>query len=492
MIVDLAQDASASMIETDVAIIGSGPAGSSLATRLKRDCCVIESGGPALDIKNHWRFWAVKRGEWTNADWPRVRGVGGASLRWTGRCIPLDPYDFEDRPWMADTTWPVSHEEISPWFNCAGDLMGLLGDETAKDFAAPEIEAAIARDERWKPSIWRFAANPERGVFRFGEHLAHAFEANNRSLYYHGHCSQIRANGSRIEALAIVTEDGREIEVRANHFVVAAGCIENARLLLDAQQSNAGLFESVTPWLGRGFNQHLRVDAGEIHVTPQQRQRLQNQINIFQEKGASVIERGFALDPDFARREKIGNASVGLRYAPKERSRVQKAIERLSGGLLRRTPSASDLRVLVEIDTEQTVSMQSHITLSERLDPLGRPRARVHWAISETDCRTAYVATHAFADFLEEQGLGKLEVARGIEPDRIAPDIRRDSHHHMGGTRMSEAPEKGVVDTNLSVHGVENLSVVGASVFTTGGHANPTQTIVALSLRLAEYLNAKT
>lgn len=491
MIVDLAQDASVTVIETDVAIIGSGPAGSSLAAHLNRDCCVIESGGPALDIKNHWRFWAVKRGEWTNADWPRVRGVGGASLRWTGRCIPLDPYDFEDRPWMADAAWPVSYDEIAPWFERAGELMGLPRDKSVKGFPAPDLENAIAGDSRWRESIWRFAANPERGVFRFGEHLAHVFDGEKRSLFYHGHCKRIRANGSRIEALTIVTEDGREIDVRADHFVVAAGCIENARLLLDAQRSNAGLLDDVTPWLGRGFNQHLRVDAGEIHVSPKQRERLQNQINIFQTKGASVIERGFALDPDFARSEKIGNASVGLRYTPKERSRVRKAVDLLIGGLLRRAPSASDLRVLVEIDTEQSVSMDSNITLSERLDPLGRPRARVHWAISETDCRTAYVAAHAFANFVEAQGLGELELAPGIEPDRIAPDIRRDAHHHIGGTRMSETPDKGVVDPDLSVHNVENLSVVGASVFNTGGHANPTHAIVALALRLAEHLNAK-
>jgi choline dehydrogenase-like flavoprotein len=63
-----------------------------------------------------------------------------------------------------------------------------------------------------------------------------------------------------------------------------------------------------------------------------------------------------------------------------------------------------------------------------------------------------------------------------------------DASHHMGTTRMSEDPRSGVVDRNSRVHGVDNLYVAGSSVFPSAGHANPTLTIVALALRLAEHL----
>jgi choline dehydrogenase-like flavoprotein len=60
--------------------------------------------------------------------------------------------------------------------------------------------------------------------------------------------------------------------------------------------------------------------------------------------------------------------------------------------------------------------------------------------------------------------------------------------HHMGTTRMHRDPKQGVVDENSRIHGIENLFVAGPSVFPTGGYANPSLTIVALALRLADHI----
>ena len=64
-------------------------------------------------------------------------------------------------------------------------------------------------------------------------------------------------------------------------------------------------------------------------------------------------------------------------------------------------------------------------------------------------------------------------------------------HHHMGTTRMNASPRFGVVDSDCAVHGVEGLYVAGSSVFPTGGYVNPTLTIVALAIRLADHLRDK-
>ena len=63
--------------------------------------------------------------------------------------------------------------------------------------------------------------------------------------------------------------------------------------------------------------------------------------------------------------------------------------------------------------------------------------------------------------------------------------------HHMGTTRMHESPRMGVTDANCRVHGLQNLYVAGSSLFPCAGHQNPTLTIVALALRLADHLNDK-
>ena len=75
-----------------------------------------------------------------------------------------------------------------------------------------------------------------------------------------------------------------------------------------------------------------------------------------------------------------------------------------------------------------------------------------------------------------------MEVISGLAPDPNA-------HHHVGTTRMHADPGQGVVDAHGRVHGLTNLFVTGSSVFPTGGFANPTLTIVALALRLAEHLD---
>lgn len=328
-------------------------------------------------------------------------------------------------------------------------------------------------------------------MLRFGERMAEAFKSDKRHLFYYAHCEQILADKSGVKALLLVTESGRRVTVRARHFVIAAGCVESSRLLLDTQRSHPDLLGPVRPWLGRGFNQHLRVDAGQLTLNPPWRQALQKQLTIFRRKGAALAERGVALDPDFARREKIGNASLILRFEPKPQRRVRNLMARAKGRALSEPAAFFDPEVFVEIDTEQSVDPESRIELDEQRDPLGRPRARIHWTISEVDCRTAFSAASAFGDFAQSQGLGVMVISPGLTPTQVSSETRRDSNHQLGGTRMSETPETGVVDRNLSVHGVSNLSVVGGSVFATGGHANPTQAIVALALRLAEHLNAQ-
>ncbi|MEM6584697.1 MAG: GMC oxidoreductase [Pseudomonadota bacterium] len=492
MILDLAAEASIETIETDVAIIGSGPAGISLASRLKRDCCVIESGGLALDIRNHWRFHSVNAGDQTNVDSLRVRGVGGASLRWTGRCIALDPYDFEDRPWIAESSWPIDYEDLVPWFESAGDLMELQSADILERFPSKDLENIMASDGRWRPCVWRFADDRAHGMFRFGVRMAPVFKSETRHLFYHAHCAQILADAGKVRGLLLVTESGRQVTVKARHIVIAAGCVESSRLMLDTHRTHPALLGSVEPWLGRGFNQHLRVDAGQVHLSPSWRRPLQKQTTIFRRKGVTLAERGLAIDPDFARRERIGNASLNLRFERQEGPSVSDFWARVRGRVLDEPAAFSNPHVSLEIDTEQTVTKDSRIELADELDPLGRPRASVRWTISETDCRTAYVTAKAFGDFARSHGLGTLDLAPGLRLDNVAFDARRDSNHQLGGTRMSETPATGVVNRDLRVHGVPNLSVIGGSVFSTGGHANPTQAIVALALRLADCLDAET
>jgi choline dehydrogenase-like flavoprotein len=143
----------------------------------------------------------------------------------------------------------------------------------------------------------------------------------------------------------------------------------------------------------------------------------------------------------------------------------------------------------LRVDTEQLPDANSRITLTNEQDSLGLTRVAVDWRVSEVEMRTVRRAAELLGEELERRGVGTLEPA--VDPfDSRVPwgELKGDSFHMMGGTRMARVPEEGVVDPNCRVVDTHNLYIAGASVFPTGGVANPTLTLIALTLRLADHL----
>jgi choline dehydrogenase-like flavoprotein len=138
--------------------------------------------------------------------------------------------------------------------------------------------------------------------------------------------------------------------------------------------------------------------------------------------------------------------------------------------------------------TEQVPNPESRVLLSDEQDALGQPRARLHWQLQPQDTRSIQRSQQVLDRALRRAGVGRVHVA---SLDAIERESVRGGYHHMGTTRMGATPQEGVVDGNCKIHGVENTYVAGSSVFTTAGCANPTLTIAALSLRLADHLKKK-
>ncbi len=138
---------------------------------------------------------------------------------------------------------------------------------------------------------------------------------------------------------------------------------------------------------------------------------------------------------------------------------------------------------------EQAPNPDSRVTLGQATDALGLPRLRLDWRLSELDKRSLQEVHRTIAQEFGRQGLGRLRIEEWLSADLTSwsPEMI-GGNHHMGTTRMSDDPGAGVVDRNCRVHGMANLFVAGSSVFATAGSANPTLTIVALALRLADHL----
>jgi choline dehydrogenase-like flavoprotein len=141
----------------------------------------------------------------------------------------------------------------------------------------------------------------------------------------------------------------------------------------------------------------------------------------------------------------------------------------------------------LDFHAEQEPSPSSRVTLAGERDALGLQRLLVDWRYTPADIATVREAVSAFAQDIEHSGIGTFE----YDPASIELEMSRYGAyggHHLGTARMGSDPHTSVVDRNCRIHGLRNLYIAGGAVFPTSSQANPTLTIVALSVRLAGLL----
>jgi hypothetical protein len=144
---------------------------------------------------------------------------------------------------------------------------------------------------------------------------------------------------------------------------------------------------------------------------------------------------------------------------------------------------------------EQAPNRNSRVLLTEDTDRFGLRRAALDWRASDVDRRTIKIMMTAFSRYLALDEYGNVKFEEWLLDDgRPIPGVDEDGWlgagwHHMGTTRMATSPEEGVVDSNCKVFDTSNLYIAGSSVFPTGGHANPTLSIVQITLRLCDHLD---
>jgi choline dehydrogenase-like flavoprotein len=146
----------------------------------------------------------------------------------------------------------------------------------------------------------------------------------------------------------------------------------------------------------------------------------------------------------------------------------------------------------LRVDTEQRPDPESRIITTGAVDALGLPRVAIDWRVSALERHTVLRTATLLAAELERRGVGSMaEWQDPFASDVPWGELKGDSFHMMGGARMAEAEEQGVVDVNARLFGVDNVYLAGASIFPTGGMANPTLTLIALALRLADHLSSR-
>ena len=504
----------------DVCIIGAGPAGITLASSLEETglrILLIESGTDHLDQDSV----DLARGEigglrYEPLEKARAFGIGGASLLWPVedglRSRPLDPIDFEAREAIPYSGWPITYQEYERHLPRAHELSGL--DQAGYEphtWSTNESGPLEFPDDMATSVMLRFGSSIE--TFR---NLAMRFRHSRTVHLMTGATALELCNdneASRVDRVSVITRSKRPLEVHAQIFVLAAGGLENARLLLLSRQSQPHGLGNHHDLVGRFFQEHLRIQSGVVIPNDV---RLAKQVGFYQRRyvGKWQVTSALTLNERLLRREGLLNFVAYLRVtseaaasAPARAAATLIKARRETGSA--RTPIRPYLsiaarhplqvvraqiplrrmrgepRLQLSFQSEQAPNPASRVTLSSQRDTFGRPRVRMEWRLTDIDTTSIRRAQELIDQELQRANLGRVAQFYGEEEIPIPVGGFR---HHIGTTRMHESPRFGVVDSDCRVHGINNLFVAGSSVFPTGGYANPTLTLAALSVRLADHI----
>lgn len=493
-------------LNADICIIGAGAAGLSLVEGLKASglsVLLIESGpaqaSPADDPLND--------GTSNDPTYPfqsaRARALGGTTTRWTGACIPLAAEDFTQRNHIPHSGWPITAADLAPYYAAARAHFGLPPLQTSLQ-TGPFATGALSQQ------TVHFST-----PLNLGQRFKLDLDQNPTiKCLLNGSVTQLRTStaGTNINSVTVQTGPDTTLTIHAKCTVLAAGGIENARLLLASNTIHSHGIGNHHDVVGRYHMEHPIQSLGILALAhgPTAARPFTNKTK------APPTEQTFGLHHVIRAEHGLMDMHIRLhRYHPVEATPAiiaAKQLERsgnwrglgnylaqhgtrLSTTVLPYTlwhlhnklrVAASFSHVRLRAFVENPPDPDNRITLSTKTDCFGHPLPHLHYRTTAQTRDSITRSMSLMADDLARRGIGHLTHS----PDDIAHLSPYDAHglHHMGSTRMATDPRHGVVDANLCVHGMSNLFITGSSVFTTGGAANPTLTISALSLRLADHL----
>ena len=475
---DVAQEATC-----DLCIIGAGAAGLTLFGALEErarargeSIIIIESGGFEPDPDTQFLGQGYIAGQALELAGTRLRCFGGSTQHWSGLTRPLMAIDMAKRPWVAHSGWPISLDEITPYYPRACEILG-VGPFDYNSASNPHPAGPALQHAPGAPihtGLYRVSA-----PVRLGDVMRAQMEAATATTtILHANVTELvpTPDATHLDRVEARTYEGKRLTVRAKRFVLAAGGIENARLLLASRSIERTGVANANDCVGRFFLEHPHLDYGGTLLGTDDPTlgawwRAYATRNF---TGPVATRHAFYVTPEGQQREGITAVVAVPRWLKVEDP-----------------PARGPIRIELLLMSEQVPNPDSRVLLADDQPPdaLGMARTRLNWRVGDSDLKTLTTCIRLIAAELGARGLGLVREGLQLQPERFPhyEDVYPGGHH-MGTTRMSDDPKTGVVDRNCKVHGYDNFYIAGSSVYPTSGFCNPTLTIVALALRMADHL----
>lgn len=547
MLVDGRSIEAGGQLSADVCVIGAGPVGLTAARELVgagRRVVVVEAGGPEDEGRGDLLQSTV---DVTGLPYflrsSRRCALGGSAPMWFvplpagGRGLrlrELDPVDFAPRPWLGVDGWPIGAADLRDSYRRAREVfdLPLVPDAAWGHWDGSLVSSPLVADD----------GEIETKAFDFGERdlfldwIRRTTRLDELVVVHSSPVVELRGDEWPSEVSSAVCEPapGKQFSVDARQFILAAGAIENARILLSSRSRHPEGIGNANGLVGRHFMEHPVFTAAI--VMPQPSSPLADpQVHGIHEHRGRPVQRKYALSPTAAEQADTGNHLFFFQsaaWSPRLLALVEgeNLRDRLEGARLlrdtvRHRALAADLPTLAREGIRslsypaRRASLSARLRTGRRVPPSvgegpvltlevmaeqlphpssrvelcrdgSRPeRARLDWKVQPDEWRGIDRATRVLARHLETAG--QARVLPLVPQDGSPPPRLLKADHHMGTTRMHRDPRHGVVDAECRVHGMANLYLAGSSVFPTGGGVNPMLTILAMAFRLADHLVAQ-
>ena len=515
MILDSESWAQEKLHYADYVVIGGGAAGVALALELSKSSAkiVLVEGG---ELEFSEISQDIYKGTCDLRQLPpglagsRLRFLGGSTNCWAGGCAELDELDFDQRDWVANSGWPINKSDLHGYYERAARFLSI----DLKSVESPEGVNGILGLEGFDLRSLSYT-----NKVRFNSEFSGAIKKQkNLSVFINANLTHIKRESSGIvNSITIESYGGVKSLIKSRVFVLACGGIENARILLNSGLKSGVAIGNGNGLVGKYFCEHPIAPCATFVPANMTESKFDYDTDIFHSKLGAITIPFYKLPDKLQRQYKTLNGAI--QFQSQELELTAAEISAWSAfqyykGFSEVRPSIHDVlniatnplsvldaymsrkgisggRIAMRFQIEQEPRAENCVTLSDKKDRFGQQRVNLHYDFGDIERRTIDVLTSYAAYSLQNLRLGTLRLDKQLYDDPVhLPIDLRGGQHHCGTTRMGSSSNVGVVDTNLRVFDCQNLYIVGSSVFPTNGWANPTFTIIALAIRLADHLRS--